>query len=99
MDSYIILFFILFTFFMTFCVYLSNKLDKAWKKGFNQGINAKAAERRLDRKLDTLLEGIGGVQSVNLSAKRYVELLKAEEELIELKLALKEIGGKDDAKV
>lgn len=99
MDNYIILFFILFTFFMVFCIYLSNKIDKAWKKGFNQGINAKKVESRLDRKLDALLEGIGGVQSVNLSAKRYVELLKAEEELIEIKLALKEIGGKDDAKV
>lgn len=77
----------------------NNRLKDRWEHGFDQGMRVKSVESRLDRKLDALLEGIGGVQSVNLSAKRYVELLKAEEELIELKLALKEIGGKDDAKV
>lgn len=44
--------------------------------------------------LSELAEGIGGVQSVSLSPKVYIELLKAKEELIELKLTLK--GAVDD---
>ena len=44
--------------------------------------------------LSELVEGIGGVQSVSLSPKVYIELLKAKEELTELKLTLK--GAVDD---
>ena len=44
--------------------------------------------------LSELVEGIGGVQSVSLSPKVYIELLKAKEELTELRLTLK--GAIDD---
>ena len=44
--------------------------------------------------LSELVEGIGGVQTVSLSPKVYIELLKAKEELTELKLMLK--GAIDD---
>lgn len=44
--------------------------------------------------LSELAEGIGGVQTVSLSPKAYIELLKAKEELTELKLMLK--GAVDD---
>lgn len=39
-----------------------------------------------------LVGGIDGVTSVSLSAKRYVELLRAEESLVELQLKVKEIS-------
>lgn len=44
--------------------------------------------------LSELVEGIGGVQTLTLSPKTYIELLKAKEELTELKLSLK--GVLDD---
>lgn len=44
--------------------------------------------------LSELVEGIGGVQTLTLSPKTYIELLKAKEELTELKLTLK--GALDD---
>ena len=44
--------------------------------------------------LSELVEGIGGVQTITLSPKTYIELLKAKEELTELKLSLK--GVLDD---
>ena len=44
--------------------------------------------------LSELVEGIGGVQTLTLSPKTYIELLKAKEELTELKLTLK--GVLDD---
>lgn len=44
--------------------------------------------------LSELVEGIGGVQTLTLSPKTYIELLKAKEELTELKLSIK--GVLDD---
>lgn len=69
----------------------NNKLDDKWEQGYEQGMSIKIVEDRVDKKLDTLLEGIDGVQSVNLSSKRYVELLQKEEELNEIKLKIKEV--------
>ena len=69
----------------------NNKLDDKWEQGYEQGMSVKIVEDRVDKKLDTLLEGIDGVQSVNLSSKRYVELLQKEEELNEIKLKIKEV--------
>lgn len=75
-----------------FIHYLWNsKLDDKWEQGYEQGMSVKTVEDRVDKKLDTLLEGIDGVQSVNLSSKRYVELLQKEEELIEIKLKIQEV--------
>ena len=49
---------------------------------------------KVSHTLSELAEGIGGVQTVSLSPKAYIELLKAKEELTELKLMLK--GAVDD---
>lgn len=73
------------------CYLWNNKLDDTWEQGYEQGMSVKIVEDRVDKKLDTLLEGIDGVQSVNLSSKRYVELLQKEEELNEIKLKIKEV--------
>lgn len=69
----------------------NNKLDDKWEQGYEQGMSVRTVELQTDKKLDTLLEGIDGVQSVNLSSKRYVELLQKEEELIEIKLKIQEV--------
>lgn len=51
-------------------------------------------EFKASHTLSELVEGIGGVQTLTLSPKTYIELLKAKEELTELKLTLK--GALDD---
>lgn len=50
-------------------------------------LNDKLAKRDIDgeRKFKELVGGIDGVTSVSLASKRYVELLKAENDLAELK--------------
>lgn len=50
-------------------------------------LNDKLAQRDIDgdRKFKELVGGIDGVTSVSLASKRYVELLKAENDLAELK--------------
>lgn len=48
----------------------------------------KIEEKRIER----LLGGIDGVTSVNLSPIRYLELMKAEEDLAEYRLKIKRIG-------
>ena len=50
-------------------------------------------DREGERDFKDLVAGIDGVTSVSLSSKRYVELLRAENDLVELKLKVKEAGN------
>lgn len=50
-------------------------------------------DREGERNFKDLVAGIDGVSSVSLSSKRYVELLRAENDLVELKLKVKEVGN------
>ena len=45
-----------------------------------------------EKRIESLLGGIDGVTSVNLSPIRYLELMKAEEDLAEYRLKIKRIG-------
>ena len=65
--------------------------EAKWQQGYNQAMSLRKVPDRIESKIDTLIEGIDGVQSVNLSSKRYVELLQKEEELIEIKLKIQEV--------
>ena len=62
-----------------------------WQQGYDEAMSLRKVPDRIESKIDTLIEGIDGVQSVNLSSKRYVELLQKEEELIEIKLKIQEV--------
>ena len=50
-------------------------------------------DREGERNFKDLVAGIDGVTSVSLSAKRYVELLRAENDLIELKVKVRELDN------
>ena len=50
-------------------------------------------DREGERDFKDLVAGIDGVTSVSLSTKRYVELLRAEEELVDLKVKMRELGN------
>ena len=50
-------------------------------------------DREGERDFKDLVAGIDGVSSVSLSPKRYVELLRAENDLVEFKLKVKEVGN------
>lgn len=58
-------------------------------------LNDKLAQRDIDgeRNFKELVGGIDGVTSVSLASKRYVELLKAENDLAELKEKVLELGN------
>ena len=58
-------------------------------------LNDKLAQRDIDgeRNFKELVGGIDGVTSVSLSSKRYVELLKAENDLAELKAKVVELNN------
>lgn len=45
-----------------------------------------------EKRIESLLGGIDGVTSVTLSPIRYLELMKAEEDLAEYRLKIKRIG-------
>ena len=49
----------------------------------------KTEEKRIER----LLGGIDGVTSVTLSPIRYLELVKAEEDLVDIKVMMRELGN------
>ena len=49
-------------------------------------------DREGERNFKDLVAGIDGVTSVSLSAKRYVELLRAENDLVDLKVKMRELG-------
>lgn len=50
-------------------------------------------DREGERDFKDLVGGIDGVTSVSLSSKRYVELLRAENDLIELKVKVRELDN------
>lgn len=58
-------------------------------------LNDKLAQRDRDseRNFKELVGGIDGVTSVSLASKRYVELLKAENDLAELKKKIRELDN------
>ena len=49
-------------------------------------------KRSEEKQIESLLGGIDGVTSVNLSPIRYLELIKAEEDLADYRLKIKNIG-------
>ena len=72
-------------------------VDEAYRIYYTELKHEKAKvldEFKASHTLSELVEGIGGVQTLTLSPKTYIELLKAKEELTELKLMLK--GALDD---
>lgn len=50
-------------------------------------------DREGERDFKDLVGGIDGVTSVSLSSKRYVELLRAENDLLELKVKVRELDN------
>lgn len=77
-------------------VYKNHKLEEDIEmyKQSNKYLEDRIAKRDIEgeRNFKDLVAGIDGVTSVSLSAKRYVELLRAEESLVELQLRVKEIS-------
>lgn len=82
-----------------FCIqiYKNHKLEEDIEmyKQSNRYLEDRIAKRDIEgeRNFKDLVAGIDGVTSVSLSAKRYVELLRAEESLVELQLKVKEISN------
>ena len=78
-------------------LYKNHKLDEEIElyKQSNKYLEDRIAkrDREGERDFKDLVAGIDGVSSVSLSSKRYVELLRAENDLVELKLKVKEVGN------
>lgn len=78
-------------------VYKNHKLEEDidMYKQSNQYLEKRIAKRDIEgeRNFKDLVAGIDGVTSVSLSAKRYVELLRAENDLIELKVKVRELDN------
>lgn len=78
-------------------VYKNHKLEEYIEmyKQSNRYLEDRIAKRDIEgeRNFKDLVAGIDGVTSVSLSAKRYVELLRAENDLIELKVKVRELDN------
>lgn len=78
-------------------VYKNHKLEEDIEmyKRSNRYLEDRIAKRDIEgeRNFKDLVAGIDGVTSVSLSAKRYVELLRAENDLIELKVKVRELDN------
>ena len=78
-------------------LYKNNKLEEDIEmyKQSNKYLEDRIAkrDREGERNFKDLVGGIDGVTSVSLSAKRYVELLRAENDLIELKVKVRELDN------
>lgn len=78
-------------------VYKNHKLEEDIEmyKQSNRYLEDRIAKRDIEgeRNFKDLVAGIDGVTSVSLSAKRYVELLRAENDLIELKVRVRELDN------
>lgn len=78
-------------------VYKNHKLEEDIEmyKQSNRYLEDRIAKRDIEGECNfkDLVAGIDGVTSVSLSAKRYVELLRAENDLIELKVKVKELDN------
>lgn len=92
----------IFFFILTFVVLIvqihkNNQLEKDIEclRSGNQYLEDRIAKRDIEgeRNFKDLVAGIDGVTSVSLSAKRYVELLRAEEELVDIKVKMVELGN------
>ena len=78
-------------------LYKNHKLEEDIEmyKQSNQYLEDRIAKRDIEgeRNFKDLVAGIDGVTSVSLSAKRYVELLRAENDLVDLKLKVRELDN------
>lgn len=78
-------------------VYKNHKLEEDidMYKQSNQYLENRIAQRDREgeRNFKDLVAGIDGVTSVSLSAKRYVELLRAENDLVDLKVRVRELDN------
>lgn len=78
-------------------VYKNHKLEEDIEmyKQSNRYLEDRIAKRDIEgeRNFKDLVAGIDGVTSVSLSAKRYVELLRVENDLIELKVKVRELDN------
>lgn len=78
-------------------VYKNHKLEEDIEmyKQSNQYLENRIAKRDIEgeRNFKDLVAGIDGVTSVSLSAKRYVELLRAENDLVDLKVKVRELDN------
>lgn len=85
------------TFFLIIQLYKNYKLEEDIEmyKQSNEYLEDRIAKRDIEgeRNFKDLVAGIDGVTSVSLSAKRYVELLRAENDLIELKVKVRELDN------
>lgn len=85
------------TFFLMIQLYKNHKLEEDIEmyKQSNRYLEDRIAKRDIEgeRNFKDLVGGIDGVTSVSLSAKRYVELLRAENDLIELKVKVRELDN------
>lgn len=88
---------IIMTFFFIVQLYKNYKLEEDIEmyKRSNRYLEDRIAKRDIEgeRNFKDLVAGIDGVTSVSLSAKRYVELLRAENDLIELKVKVRELDN------
>ena len=78
-------------------IYKNYKLEEDFEmyKQSNRYLEDRIAKRDIEgeRNFKDLVAGIDGVTSVSLSAKRYVELLRAENDLIELRVKVRELDN------
>lgn len=85
------------TFFLVVQLWKNNELDKQLDmyKDSVRYLEDRIAkrDREGERDFKDLVGGIDGVTSVSLSSKRYVELLRAENDLIELKIKVRELDN------
>ena len=88
---------VIMTFFLIIQLYKNHKLEEDIEmyKQSNRYLEDRIAKRDIEgeRNFKDLVAGIDGVTSVSLSAKRYVELLRAENDLIELKVKVRELDN------
>ena len=85
------------TFALMIQLYKNHKLEEDIEmyKRSNRYLEDRIAKCDIEgeRNFKDLVAGIDGVTSVSLSAKRYVELLRAENDFIELKVKVKELDN------
>jgi hypothetical protein len=85
------------SFFLIVQLYKNHKLEEDIEmyKRSNRYLEDRIAKRDIEgeRNFKDLVGGIDGVTSVSLSAKRYVELLRAENDLVDLKVKVRELDN------
>lgn len=85
------------TFLLMIQLYKNHKLEEDIEmyKRSNRYLEDRIAKRDIEgeRNFKDLVGGIDGVTSVSLSAKRYVELLRAENDLVDLKVKVRELDN------